>query len=152
MPPHGMTPSAAGLQRWCRAETPSQFISHLCGRAWSNEIKRKMGGIERETMVILALTHSTRDLMLLSTRVLQSKCIKFCNNYRCSIFQHLVCYECSGGQVKGDRMGVLLCWLNYSNCDTFTGNEEREMLLWSRATKDMDLPWEGSEVSLVKEL
>ena len=55
------------LQRWHRAETPSLFISHLCGRVWSDDTEREMGGIEREIAVILALTHSMRDLTILST-------------------------------------------------------------------------------------
>ena len=36
--------------------------------AWFNEIECEMGGIERETAVIFVLTHSMRDLTLLSTR------------------------------------------------------------------------------------
>ena len=44
------------LQDW--AETPLSFIRR---RAWSKDIERKMGEIERETAVIRALTHSSRD-------------------------------------------------------------------------------------------
>ena len=47
----------------------SLFILHLRGLAWSDDIERKMGVLERETAVIHALMHSSRDLTVLSTRV-----------------------------------------------------------------------------------
>ena len=56
------------LQCWCRAEMPLSFISHLRGWVWSDDIEHEQGRIERETAVILAFTHSMRDLTVLSTR------------------------------------------------------------------------------------
>ena len=46
---------------------PSLFISHLQSQAWSGDVDHDMGGIKRETAVIIALTYTMHDLMVLST-------------------------------------------------------------------------------------
>ena len=49
-------------------------------RPWSND-EREMSGIERETTVILVLTHSMQDFTVLSTWIrIQEKCCT-CHNY-----------------------------------------------------------------------